>query len=378
MADYWDQYQIALTPDQALGTQDRSLSGQTSTGTAPTMAPATTSTQALPQNVARWQQRALQSVDPAVRQWSATAGGTQPTTTVAQTPASKDAVLKFIADWQGSHPATRDSFQQLSSALQSQFGVGRFDYNGTPSNNEFLINGEKVKVMGGEDSATPSWFAYGSDDGWRPDGGMPNGFSTTGANGLASFSAPGLLAPYTQEFHARNPQEIANDPAYQFQLQQGTQAMGRSKAAKGNLLTGGTLRDAAIFGQGLASTFNDKYYDRDINEYQMNRGTYWGNQTNAFGRLSDFSQQGLNAAGQMNNAGGSYADRAQTGANNLGNLYTGMGNANGAANIAGANATNRAGASLADSLSSIDWSRLFKRSGGTPGITNPVGYDENL
>ncbi|HEX2594699.1 MAG TPA: hypothetical protein VHL34_24565 [Rhizomicrobium sp.] len=365
MADYWDQYEFILTPEQALSPMNGQLSDN-SLGLLPA------------------QERAI-------RAWGAAGGGTATPTTATGTTSPTSTTqggdpLAFIAQWQASHPATRDSYLQLANALKTQFGIDRFDYNGTPSNNEFLINGEKVKVMGGEDSSSPSWFAYGSDDGWRPDGGagatggLPAGYSLDGSGPLASFSAPGLAAPWTQQFHARSPEEIKNDPAYQFQLQQGIEGIQRNRAARGTVATGGALKDLDIFSQGLASTYNDKYYNRDINEYQMNRDSFWNNQNNAYNKLSGFAQMGQNAATATGNFGSGYANNAQTGANNVGNLYTGQANANASGTIAGANATNLAGGGLANALGEIDWSRLFKRrtSGGTTGIQNPVGYDESL
>ena len=89
------------------------------------------------------------------------------------------------------------------------------------------------------------------------------------------------LQPWNTPFVARDPSQIANDPAYQFQLQQGLQGIERSAAAKGTLLTGGTLKAITGYGQGLASQYNDKYYGRDVGEYDMNRANYMMNQNTA-------------------------------------------------------------------------------------------------
>lgn len=351
MADYWDQYQPYLTADQALSLNDRQLSGRTSTTT-----PTAGAGPMLPGNTMGFSPEQ----EAAIRNWSATGGGTQQTSGTGD----KAAVLKFIADWQASQPATPQSFQQLANELQTRFGVQRAPGAVGPSNNEFDIFGEKVKVMAGEDSGRPSWFAYGADDGWRPGGesatGMPGGYSTTGVNNLASFSAPGLAAPWTQEFRARSPEEIKNDPAYQFQLQQGEEALLRNRAATGNIYTGGTLKDMNAYAQGLASTYNDKYYGRDIGEYQMNRDTFWNNQNNAFNKLSDFAQMGQNAATQTGNFGSGYANNVQTGATNLGNLATGQANANAGAAIQRGNVNTDLTAGVTGALGEIDWSKLFK------------------
>lgn len=96
-----------------------------------------------------------------------------------------------------------------------------------------------------------------------------------------------------------------DDPSYQWRLDQGLQGVQKSAAARGNLLTGGTLKDLMSFGQGLAST-----------EYQ-----------NAFNRKYGLAGLGLNAANIGANSGSSY------GANSA-NLATGQGNANAASTIA--------------------------------------------
>jgi len=51
----------------------------------------------------------------------------------------------------------------------------------------------------------------------------------------------------------RNPSSIENTPGYQFQMDQGNQAINRSAAAKGMSNSGGVLAELAKYGQGLAS-----------------------------------------------------------------------------------------------------------------------------
>ncbi len=101
-----------------------------------------------------------------------------------------------------------------------------------------------------------------------------------------------LLAPWTTPFTPRDPSQIAQDPAYQFQLGQGTQAINRSAAARGTLLTGGTLKSLDQYGQGLASTFNDKYYARDLGEYQLAQQNFYANQDRPFSKLSQLATLG--------------------------------------------------------------------------------------
>lgn len=98
------------------------------------------------------------------------------------------------------------------------------------------------------------------------------------------------------------------DPGYDFRFSQGVKALQNSAASRGTLLTGGTLKALAGFGQDMASQ-----------EY-----------SNAFGRQLSLAQLGENAAAGLGNTGTSYATNAS-------NTLTGIGNAQGAATIAGAN-----------------------------------------
>lgn len=66
-----------------------------------------------------------------------------------------------------------------------------------------------------------------------------------------------------------NPASIQTDPSYQFNLEQGNQAINRSAAAKGMLGSGNVLAELARYGQGMASQ-----------EYR-----------NQFNRLSDLLRQ---------------------------------------------------------------------------------------
>ncbi len=128
---------------------------------------------------------------------------------------------------------------------------------------------------------------HGGDDAWQNIADSPGGAG--GAGGMADGS---LLAPWTTPFTPRDPSQIAQDPAYQFQLGQGTQAINRSAAARGTLLTGGTLKSLDQYGQGLASTFNDKYYARDLGEYQLAQQNFYANQDRPFNKLSQLATLG--------------------------------------------------------------------------------------
>lgn len=113
-----------------------------------------------------------------------------------------------------------------------------------------------------------------------------------------------LLQPYGMEQYKNDPgytpmvqtlEDLQATPGYQFQLQQGQQSALNSAAAKGSLLSGGTLKSLERFGQGLASTSFQNAWERAQTAYQnaFNRNTT--NQNNMFARLSGLAGQGLNA-----------------------------------------------------------------------------------
>ena len=108
-------------------------------------------------------------------------------------------------------------------------------------------------------------------------------------------------------------------PGYQFQRQQGIGAIDASAAARGNLLSGSTLKGLTEFGQGLASQ-----------EY--------GNYLN---RLAGLASSGQNAAGMQAAAGNTYAQ-------NTGNALASIGNAQ----AAGAIGTGNAISGITDNLTS--------------------------
>lgn len=102
------------------------------------------------------------------------------------------------------------------------------------------------------------------------------------------------------------------DPSYQFRLGEGLKAMQRTAAARGGLLSGGALKEANRYGQGLAST-----------EYG-----------NAFNRLASLAGVGQTATNQLGSAAGTYGS-------NAGNLMTSGAAARASGYVGGTNALNQ-------------------------------------
>ena len=87
----------------------------------------------------------------------------------------------------------------------------------------------------------------------------------------AISEAQGNLGQFT-------PDEFVNDSAYQFQVDQGQQALDRANAARGGFFSGAALREAQRYGQGVGSRYYDDAYNRYLaetdrtNNLILNRG----------------------------------------------------------------------------------------------------------
>lgn len=92
--------------------------------------------------------------------------------------------------------------------------------------------------------------------------------------------------------------QMANDPGFQFRMQEGQKALERSAAARGGLNSGGTMKGLARYSQGLASE-------------------EFGNR---FNRLAGVAGMGQGSAQNLGALGGQFA-------NSLSNLFGAQGNA---------------------------------------------------
>ena len=129
------------------------------------------------------------------------------------------------------------------------------------------------------------------------------------------LSSGALTSNFTAQDYLDN-----QDPGYQFQLQQGQQALQNSQAASNGVLSGSAMKDLINYNQGVASTG----YQNAFNRWQSQ-------QTNTYNRLLGVAQLGENAAAGAGNTG------ATIGANEASTI-TGAGNAAAAGTVGTANA----------------------------------------
>jgi hypothetical protein len=162
------------------------------------------------------------------------------------------------------------------------------------------------------------------------------------------------------EFAGPNGLNFMNDPGYQARLKLGTDAIERGAAAKGTLLTGGTLKDLNQYAQDYASNEFGNVYNRALDAYRTNYQTRFepwkegynqayqswaGNlgaanqgfqnnlmaQNQRYGQLMGAAQLGLQGTGQLagygQNTAGNYANILGNYGNQAGENITGRGNA---------------------------------------------------
>lgn len=139
---------------------------------------------------------------------------------------------------------------------------------------------------------------------------LQNGLGIGGGNtsGVGSLNAPFTMG------------QFQNSPGYQFQLQQGENAVLNNASATGGVNSGNTLKALTGYGQGVA---NQDYW----NAYNA----YVNAQNQKFGQLQTVAGSGQNAAGNLGALG------TQVGAS-VGNNIVGAGNASAAGQVGSANA----------------------------------------
>jgi hypothetical protein len=146
-----------------------------------------------------------------------------------------------------------------------------------------------------------------------------------GIGGDASAEGYGSLAkPFSQT-------DFEQDPGYAFRQTEGMRALERSAAARGNLLSGGTLRGIQRFGQDLAS----QEYGNAFNRYQIERNARLNPLQSLMGAgqsatnvmTGNIGQSSQNEQANLMNAGQARASGYVGSANALGGALSSIGQA---------------------------------------------------
>jgi len=137
------------------------------------------------------------------------------------------------------------------------------------------------------------------------------------ANPLPAAAPSADFGKYARDFGNA---DFQADPGYAFRQAEGMKALERSAAARGNLLSGSTLKGIQRFGQDLAS----QEYSNAFNRYQVNR-------SNQLNPLQSLMGSGQSATNVVTGAAGQEGQNIATGQMNAGQArasgYIGVGNA---------------------------------------------------
>ncbi len=189
-----------------------------------------------------------------------TTGSTAPTLN-RQDPASVAAYVQYYANQPGANP---------SLARDPQYWIGKISSGELGDDPNYIVG----KFMQPEGAPAGQGGSLGSLGGQNP-----TGFG-------------GYLAPFTDQFSAPTAAQAEAQPGYQFARDQGLQAIDRSAAAKGTLLTGGNLKDLAGYAGGVASQNYNSLYNQSANTFGINQSTFYHNQDAPYQKLLNLSSLG--------------------------------------------------------------------------------------
>lgn len=138
-------------------------------------------------------------------------------------------------------------------------------------------------------------------------------FYTAGVNALPELVKASRYTPFSMK-------NFQQDPGYGFRLKEGQQALDRSAAARGGLISGGALKAAQRYGQEMGS----QEYTNAFNRYQVERAA-------RLNPLQSLTGMGQTTANTIGTAG-------QNMATNVGEAYAGGANARASGYVGQANA----------------------------------------
>ena len=122
--------------------------------------------------------------------------------------------------------------------------------------------------------------------------------------------------------------DVTKDPGYQFRMDQGIEALDKSAAARGRLLSGAQQKGVTDYSQNLASQEYANAYAREANEkarkYNMLSGLSSGGQASAAGQAQATSQLGQQTSNILSNLGQSQAQSQYAQGQARAGAYQGM------------------------------------------------------
>ncbi len=235
----------------------------------------------------------------------------------------------LIAQWKQTHPASNPDLPGLVQFLNSHGlqATQATHAGGQLSDDKIILNGGMWDLGSSFGAPGGSWFDSPAVDYNDPNAGGSGGGSNT------NLSPQNLSTGWTQAFNAPSAEDAMKSPGIQAALKMGEQAIQRSAASKGTLLTGGTLKDLTSFANDLGSQAYGDVWGRAMSERQNAQSTFFGNQDRLFGRNLSLAELGSGAAktgSDLNTQAGNAAAAGQVGSANAN-----LGALSGIANAAG-------------------------------------------
>nr|WKF58831.1 hypothetical protein HUO10_003332 [Paraburkholderia busanensis] len=193
-------------------------------------------------------------------------------------------------------------------------------------------------------------------------------FMSAGNNALTTLNGAVGRGQYPGFSFQYNP---ANDPEYNFLLNQGSNAITSQASALGGVNSGATLKALSDYGQNTALQSYQTEFSNSLNSYNTNRDTF----NQYLDRLFNISSLGENAAAGVGNAA------IQTG-QSIGSNIIGAGNAQAAGTVGSANALSGGVSSLLNNQAFLNaFNNQGSNSGFNPayqssysGFDNPSNY----
>lgn len=184
----------------------------------------------------------------------------------------------------------------------------------------------------------------------------------TGANNMANLINQGFQAPTLAQ--------AEQTPGYQFELQQGTQALDENAAANGTLMSGNTGVALQQYGQNLASTNYQQAYQNALNSYMTNLGA-----------AQSAAGLGLSSTGQLASANmgvaGNTANIDMNAAQQMSQQYNNAAAARASGYLGSANAWSNAAGGMAAGLASFATGGLTGL-GGIGNMSSDSSFGENV
>jgi hypothetical protein len=238
------------------------------------------------------------------------------------------------------------SMSSVNSGLTSGFAPGTSGI--TPQAGAAGMTPSMGSINSGLTSSPsiPQSGAVAGIQGGGINGGINSGL-TQGGSAPAAGSSPagggfGSLLQHYGQFVAPDALTEQNDPGYKARLKLGTDAIERSAAARGGVLTGGTGKALDQFGQDYGSNEYQNVYNRALQGYGTNYGVWNNDNNNIYGRLTGLAGMGQNASTALGSFGQSSSNNVTgnllgTGAQ-IGQDYGAGAAANASGIVGGANA----------------------------------------